>query len=303
MIPSPASLKLTLLVLSLGVHCAVLFFWFAVPKVDLEGGAGAVVEARLGNSFSDLAAGVAQPTEPEEVPPELPEEITEPQPQQTPVTPAQPPAPQPEVAAVPEAITPDLATVPLVSADPVEVTPTETPEITTAQTVEPTETVDPEQDPPDTITPVSEAPSLRPKVRPERPPEPPRRTQTARQGNSNQNTTTGSATGNQTATAAQKSTRTGQSTEAGNAAASNYPGKVMRKISRIRKPRTKTNGTTVIQFAIASSGALQSARVAQSSGSQQFDRAVLQIVQRAAPFPAPPPGARRNFSVKFSGRG
>lgn len=281
MILSPPSLKLSVLAVSLGVHVAVLLVWASSPAIEIEGGAGAVVEARLGNSFADLAQGTAEPPAPEERLPETLEAIAEAQP--------------PEVAAqrvAPQALTLDLATVPVARADPVEVTSPEVPEVAIAQTVEPTET----------MTAVAEAPSVRPKTRPDKP-APPQRKKKTQQGNSNQNASAGTTTGSQAAKAVQQSSQTGQSAQAGNAAASNYSGAVMRKISRIPRPRSKTNGTTVVRFAIAPSGALQSVSIAQSSGSEDLDQAALRIVSRAAPFPAPPPGARRNFAIKISGRG
>ncbi len=277
MILSPSSLKLSVLALSLGVHFAVLFVWFSSPTIEIEGGAGAVVEARLGNSFADLAQGTAEPPAPGELLPETPETITEARPR--------------DVSAplnLLQALTPDRAIVPTVRAEPAALTPPDG----AAQTVEPTETV----------TAVAEAPSVRPKTRPDKP-APPQRKKTSQQGNSNQNASIGAATGNRTAKATQQSSQAGPSAQAGNAAASNYPGTVMRKISRIPKPRSKTNGTAVIRFAIAPSGALQSVSIAQSSGSAGLDQAALKVVSRAAPFPAPPPGARRNFAIKISGRG
>ena len=42
--------------------------------------------------------------------------------------------------------------------------------------------------------------------------------------------------------------------------------------------------------------------VARSSGSAALDRAALRVVQRAAPFPAPPAGAQRSFSIKIEAR-
>ncbi|MEL6647438.1 MAG: TonB family protein [Pseudomonadota bacterium] len=42
--------------------------------------------------------------------------------------------------------------------------------------------------------------------------------------------------------------------------------------------------------------------VSKSSGSARLDLAALSMVRRAAPFPAPPPGARRNFSINIQGQ-
>ena len=88
---------------------------------------------------------------------------------------------------------------------------------------------------------------------------------------------------------------------AGNAAASNYPGVVLRKIQR-RKPRTSIRGTAVVSFAIAPSGALAALSLSQSSGSPKLDQLALSAVRRAAPFPRPPAGARTRFRLPVKGR-
>ncbi|UXX82385.1 energy transducer TonB [Roseovarius pelagicus] len=121
-------------------------------------------------------------------------------------------------------------------------------------------------------------------------------------GNSNQNATAGSATGQAAAKATTSGNAQGHSNAAGNAAASNYPGLVMKKISRVSRPRAASKGTAVIAFSIAPSGALARVSVARSSGSAQLDQAAAQMIRRAAPFPAPPAGARRDFSISIKGR-
>jgi protein TonB len=76
----------------------------------------------------------------------------------------------------------------------------------------------------------------------------------------------------------------------------------MRALSRVRKPNVRARGAATIGFSIAPSGGLSSVLVARSSGSAALDRAALRLVQRAAPFPPPPRGARRNFSIQIQGR-
>lgn len=113
----------------------------------------------------------------------------------------------------------------------------------------------------------------------------------------------GSAEGEKTASQTESSkSRARASSQAGNAAVSNYPGLVMRKISRLRRPRVNTRGTATIAFKIAPNGGLSSIRVAKSSGSAELDAAALRLVRRAAPFPRPPAGARRSFSIGIKGR-
>lgn len=162
--------------------------------------------------------------------------------------------------------------------------------------------------------------SLRPKVRSrafeernkkENPPPAPRQaTSTASRapdppsprGNGAQtNTRVGAADGT-AARAAQKTTGTAGSTRAGNAAASNYPGKVMRKVQRVRRPRVGESGAATVSFRVASNGGLSALTVARSSGSRALDNAALQVIRRAAPFPVPPPGAQRSFRIQIKGR-
>ncbi len=82
----------------------------------------------------------------------------------------------------------------------------------------------------------------------------------------------------------------------------NYPGQVMRRISRAGKPRVRTTGTATIAFAIASNGGLASVSVARGSGSAALDRAAVSVIRKAAPFPRPPAGARRQYSIKIKGQ-
>ena len=98
---------------------------------------------------------------------------------------------------------------------------------------------------------------------------------------------------------------TGNSTvaEAGNAAASNYPGAVMRKINRTRKPRVGAQGSAIVGFEIAANGGLSSVIILRSSGEAAIDQAALDHLRRAAPFAAPPPGAERRFQVEYVSRG
>ena len=127
------------------------------------------------------------------------------------------------------------------------------------------------------------------------------------QGNSGSNAerdaTRGSTSGSRTATAARQGRDTTSRSEAqGNAAASNYPGAVMRHLARVARPRSDARGAALVQFAIATGGRLASVSVARSSGSTRLDRAALTVIRRAAPFPPPPQGAQTRFSVKIEGR-
>ncbi|MCX2721418.1 energy transducer TonB [Roseibium salinum] len=104
------------------------------------------------------------------------------------------------------------------------------------------------------------------------------------------------------------STDTGRSRQAGNAAVSNYPGKVASKLRRsVRYPasakRRNITGVVEVAFVVNSSGSVGSIRVVQSSGHAELDKAALDTVRRAAPFPQIPAGAGRTswpFSVPLS---
>ncbi|MCY4335851.1 MAG: TonB family protein [Litoreibacter sp.] len=123
-------------------------------------------------------------------------------------------------------------------------------------------------------------------------------TQTAqRQGSQAQEQRRGQNDGRAQAQQAERSEQVARATrQAGNAAASNYRGIVQRKIARQREPRARGKGRVVVSFSIANNGALSSIRVSRSSGRSDIDKAALQMVRRAAPFPAPPAGAPRQFN-------
>ena len=137
-------------------------------------------------------------------------------------------------------------------------------------------------------------------------PEPERRETRSRDTSGNnaaRDASRGSASGSEAASAARQGRDTSRpSDEQGNAAASNYPGLVMRHIARVRLPRATSRGAALLQFSIADGGRLASVGVARSSGSSRLDRAAVTVVQKAAPFPAPPAGAQRRFSIKIEGR-
>jgi protein TonB len=59
-------------------------------------------------------------------------------------------------------------------------------------------------------------------------------------------------------------------------------------------------GTAVVAFSIDAGGALAGVSLTRSSGQPDIDAEAVASVHRAAPFPAPPPGAPRSFSVPMS---
>ncbi|WP_424830454.1 TonB family protein [Ruegeria sp.] len=121
----------------------------------------------------------------------------------------------------------------------------------------------------------------------------------AKAGNSNRNQKKGSVTGEDAkgAETAKEANRTAASQ--GNADADNYAGKIKRKILRARRKSVNIKGSVIVSFRIADSGALLSASIARSSGSQRLDQVALAQVRAAAPFPAPPASVRREYSMEI----
>lgn len=76
-------------------------------------------------------------------------------------------------------------------------------------------------------------------------------------------------------------------------------------IKRIRAtPRhgAAGHGTALVGFEIGALGALASVRILRSLGSEGLDRAALDHIRRAAPFP-PPPAPPARFSLEFVSKG
>lgn len=124
-----------------------------------------------------------------------------------------------------------------------------------------------------------------------------RRTAAGDGGDSRTRAKRGEATGEANNTRAAKAGRGNQSA-AGNAAVTNYPGKVRGKIGRAagrisRSVRASANNDVQVAFTVSANGALGGLRIARSSGSAALDKAALDAVRRAAPFPPIPDGAGR----------
>ena len=114
--------------------------------------------------------------------------------------------------------------------------------------------------------------------------------------------TKGSSDGSPKARPVAKSTGSARSEATGNAAAQNYPGQVMRKISRVPKPRVRAKGSATLRFTIAPDGRLAKLTLTKSSGRPALDKAALNMIRRAAPFAKPPTGAQRSFTLTIKGR-
>lgn len=308
MIPVSRRARASAAVLALAAHGAL--GWQLAPElsVEIEGGAGAA-EARIGTAFADMAAGTLTAAPPQETaqPAAAPKarraeaapQPLRPAPAAEPVRPAPPellaPAPS-ATAARPDAPAPAL---------PADAPPAEAPRAAPAQAVaapspdaseragaaETVAATDPEAAAPDR--------SLRPPLRPERRAEaaPP-----APRGNADRSARAGAETGRRQAEAARSAAQEGRAGSVGNAAASNYPGEVLRRIARVPRPSVGLRGSAMVAFTVSGSGGLASVSVARSSGAARLDRAALDVVRAAAPFPAPPEGARRSFSIEIRSR-
>lgn len=305
--------KLMAGVAALALHGTLVVGFVSETPVEVESGAGAA-EARIGSSFADMAAGTlsAEPAEEmskpveqaalvpptpvetrAETPVERPQEVqAEARPEMAqPVTPALTPSHDPQRATV-------LTPAPQMAAP---VLPQET--VEAQDEVAPQSSVRPKQRtreaPP---KPQKTAKTPAPKTPVKQAPKPQKKAASAPQGNAKQNARAGSATGREGAKAAQQGVAQGRKNrEAGNARASNYPGQVMKKLSRVSRPRVGRRGTAVVAFTIAPNGGLAAVSIAKSSGHAELDRAALRVVQRAAPFPPPPQGARRSYSINIKG--
>ena len=349
MIASSRSAALAALVIAGILHTTLIMAMAGrtTPTAEVTGGNGGM-QARLGNSFADMAAGTLSTTSAEEIlettPPLETTEKAQPDnaiPPDTPAQTAQADPPDHAETVKPSAIPVEQAHVDTARTAPTETEPTPTFEMSTAlshELTEPSRTtqaqavsvtqpqpLQPEVTPnaaplqaeQDTGSAVTR--SRRPKTRsatfeerhtpktfaarktPKAQPTP-KKTATTRSGNAAKNARAGSATGRESATSKTEGQQKTAAAQAGNAAISNYPGLVMRKLSRAGKPRVNARGAAVVAFTIGGSGRLASVSLARGSGTSALDRAALRLVERAGPFPSPPQGARRSFTIQIKGR-
>jgi protein TonB len=303
------------------VHAALGWAFMTEQEVAIESGAGAQ-EVRVGTSFADMAVGtleavetvemakMVEPQMPDTVQPDTaePVEVTLAQQVATPAANVVPiPIEAPVVAAqlADDAVPTIAALTPLKLAEPVtsETPPGAVTADDAQEVVEADDTVDP-----------AVTRSLRPKRRSEAfeeknvqivklaAPRQPKQPEKTPRGNAEQTQQAGADSGTASATATVTGTARGSSAASGDAAISNYPGVVMQRISRVPRPKAGSRGTAVVAFSISSGGGLAGASIARSSGSAALDRAAVRMIRSAAPFPPPPPGAQRSFSINVEGR-
>lgn len=254
--------------ISMVLHLGGLHAFDRPKEVTIEGGAPAPA-ARLGNGFTDITMGATPST-----------------------------APTPATEAVQTVQTASATSTVIAPRSPTVPTATPTAPSQLATSAAPSQTVT------GTAPVVVQTPTpqtSRPRTRSDRQPEQrqPQRTQPPGQ---NREERRGQTDGQQQARTPQGADRNRPATTQGNAAASNYPGVVMRKISRTRRPRVGQRGSAIVGFTVSANGGIASARILRSSGNTQIDRAALQHINRAAPFPPPPQGATRRFQVQYDSR-
>jgi len=262
---------------------AILTMTPAAPEDEALIAGGVVAEvAMLGNgAFEAVESG-----NPEEAitPEAIQPDVTEPQPQE--VAEIKPTEIQPE--------TTEIAPVDPVVSEPVQelIVPSAEVEIAAIPIPE----IKPEVEPEKEIKPVPEVKKQEPvkKVERKKPKQKVVR-KAGEKGTAKANATKGEVDGSaDVKTASVGGQKKGNSSTAGNAAVSNYPGKVRNKINRAkRRAPGGESGSVVVSFVVGSGGQASGIRVARSSGSAALDRAAVDSVQRAAPFAKIPEAAGR----------
>lgn len=163
--------------------------------------------------------------------------------------------------------------------------------------VKATETIEPVEEPkPEPV--LEQIP--KPKPKPEQKPKPKQKPVSGQKaGNSTADSKAGSQKGKASAKAVPRGNNASKSKSrnTGNAAASNYPGKVYSKIARTRQKNAGGRGVAHVSFQVTSSGKATGVALSRSSGNARVDRAAVAHVRRASPFPKPPAGAKTRFVI------
>lgn len=283
----------------------------APREMALIAGGGEDAPTALGTSFADFAEGVLSPSEAEPIEVDPADTLHSAPPAQV----LTPHLPQPDRVSLAVPLTPDQSAAllpamsePVKTARPPEQIPDTQPTAPTTAPEEPARTPVPEilaAAPSETIKPDTNPSELAPITSRTPPPRPDRTQQTRHargpQGNAARTATRGSQQDSAGQAASQAPARV-QASSQGNAAASNYPGEVLRLIQRTRQARSPARGAVLVAFTVGNNGGLASVSVARSSGHAGLDQTALDHIRRAAPFPPPPAGAQRQFSFEFVGR-
>lgn len=301
MIPRSAIAKLVSLALAAGVVTGAAQFGSSASHLEIEGG-GPPVEARMGSRFEDMAVGTLTALTPDEAG-VTPAEVVTAVAEVSPVQPLQTITASTVTTAEPAVPAPAFTVTAL---SPVAPVAAETPAVLSPNIVAQT----PDSDAPVlSKRPLVKNPVLAAKVAQEQERKKAERVETraepqkAARGNAQRNNTKGTQSGTSKTAKMQTSGKSKKkATQAGNAAASKYPGQVMRRIARQSKPHVRSTGTAVVAFTISSGGGLARVSIARSSGSAALDKAAVGLIRKAAPFPRPPAGAQRKFSIRIKGR-
>ncbi len=275
--------KVTALTTALAAHGALALVTLPKEHASTDGSDG-MAEVKLGTSFEDLVTGTLTadtPAQAQSVEPDHAE--------------AAPVEPTP-LSAAPQTIT--AHNTPLTAApspDAVLAAPASKQTLTaTDETVDPpVKSVRPKQRETQTAKaakPVRKTPTNTPKTKAIPTPK----------GNAQKDAVAGKASGSDKGKAKSSGTGT-QKSAAGNAAQSNYDGLVMNRIARAKRKEVDAPGSVTVSFKINHTGGLTSVSIVKKSGSDALDRAAVKQIQRAAPFPKPPAGARQSFTIVIKG--
>ncbi len=86
------------------------------------------------------------------------------------------------------------------------------------------------------------------------------------------------------------------------ASLANYDGLVSAHLRRYQSAARSggATGSGAVTFSLSGSGSVTSARIARSTGAAVLDQEILAMVRRASPFPAPPDGQPKSFTVPLN---
>ena len=300
MIPRSRLIALLAVLVALATHAAAMLDFGGKPETKIKGG-GDVGVAALGNSFRDMTAGTVPSETPDTTEISKPEQLKQPEPQ-TPQTalPAPSTARAPEQAKPAQPAPPQQQMAALAPAPMATLTPATSPQAPTSPKLK-TQPPKPQQKA--SVAP----PKLKPTDQKKTPVKPikdkpkPKKTKkkqaAAPKGNSAKTERVGQANGKSKSKKSTASASGRKAAQQGNAAASNYRGIVLRRINRARRKSTNIRGTALVSLRIADNGSLAHVSISRSSGSARLDKIALSQVRAAAPFPRPPAGANRAYSV------
>ncbi len=292
---------------SLLAHAGAATLFEVPPEKDQAEIAGgeAMEVTLLGNAFEDaLEAG--DPSEALEPIEEQPEEVEPIVPETAEVVPEEITPVQSEIAAEAPSDVPPVEADIILPAE--EMPPVVVAEAEVTATVPPVETVVPEEKPEPEPKKV-EKPKPKKKAEAKKKPEPKKekpvkkRVVVKKTGEAGANVASqskGQADGSKSALASAASGKKGaRSNQAGNAAVSNYSGKIRSKLSRaFRYPSAARSeglrGTAQVRFTVSASGSVSGVRIAKSAGSPVLDQAAIETVHRASPFPPIPDAAGKS---------